>query len=350
MFYLAKFCRICIQTDVKLVDVDSTDVDQIKLSKKLEECTKMAIENEYLSNKICTQCVKKLRISYDFHNMCKKSSNILEGILSELIRDSGKVEEKFSNSEIRVALSPLNKSQHQRKRITKAERCSILKSLLSKKNEKSYSNEFCKGGLRNIINFTKTFDFGLNENSPEVTPLKKLAQFSENFFKQGFKEFKETILYIIENQDCSAESEDEDMFNSCSDLTEIKFEEVVIEPDIKVKTEFFEEEDTDYSEESNIQVKFEPEEYSDSLCSNENNNSLDNDLSLTDFVNNIRQYEYKRTFSPNSLRCRTRGNPYINPQLKRQFMLRSFQCKKCPRYFKSPGYLKAHLAKIHSSK
>lgn len=43
MYYLAKFCRICIQTDVKLLDINSRDYDSIKLSEKLEICTKMVI-------------------------------------------------------------------------------------------------------------------------------------------------------------------------------------------------------------------------------------------------------------------------------------------------------------------
>lgn len=43
MYYLAQFCRICIQTGEKLLDIDSEDYDKIKLSDKLEICTKMVI-------------------------------------------------------------------------------------------------------------------------------------------------------------------------------------------------------------------------------------------------------------------------------------------------------------------
>lgn len=39
MYYLAKFCRICMRTNVELIDVESHDEDYIKLSQKLEECT-----------------------------------------------------------------------------------------------------------------------------------------------------------------------------------------------------------------------------------------------------------------------------------------------------------------------
>ncbi|KAJ8983772.1 hypothetical protein NQ317_000332 [Molorchus minor] len=40
MYYLSKFCRICVQTGVKLLDLDTLDFDEVKLSEKLEACTK----------------------------------------------------------------------------------------------------------------------------------------------------------------------------------------------------------------------------------------------------------------------------------------------------------------------
>lgn len=47
MYYLAKFCRLCIQTGEKLVDINSNDYDSIKLSEKLEICTKMVISKNF---------------------------------------------------------------------------------------------------------------------------------------------------------------------------------------------------------------------------------------------------------------------------------------------------------------
>lgn len=41
MYYFAKFCRICIQTDVTLLDIDTLDFDEVKLSEKLRLCAKM---------------------------------------------------------------------------------------------------------------------------------------------------------------------------------------------------------------------------------------------------------------------------------------------------------------------
>ncbi|KAL3277661.1 hypothetical protein HHI36_013007 [Cryptolaemus montrouzieri] len=94
MYYLANFCRICIKTDVDLVDVDSDDVDSIKLQKKLEECTEMVINRESLSTKICTLCIKKLRISYEFHNMCKRSTSLLQGLLTELMKNNNCIDDE----------------------------------------------------------------------------------------------------------------------------------------------------------------------------------------------------------------------------------------------------------------
>lgn len=41
MYYLAKFCRICITTGSKMLDIDNTDYDLIKFSDKLKACTEM---------------------------------------------------------------------------------------------------------------------------------------------------------------------------------------------------------------------------------------------------------------------------------------------------------------------
>lgn len=48
MYYLAKFCRICIQSGEKLVDINSNDYDSIKLSEKLEICTKMVMVKTFI--------------------------------------------------------------------------------------------------------------------------------------------------------------------------------------------------------------------------------------------------------------------------------------------------------------
>ncbi|KAK9869378.1 hypothetical protein WA026_003135 [Henosepilachna vigintioctopunctata] len=363
MYYLAKFCRICIKSDVDLVDVESDDVDSIRLSQKLKECTKMVISSENFSSKICSQCVKKLRISYEFHNMCLKSTTLLQGLLSELINDSDKISpESFTNSEIRVTLSPLKLSHNAtRKRITKTERCSILKSLLSSKTIFK-KNSFCdfkddnhRGGLRNILAFTRNFNFG-NVESNSSTALSDLVKFSENFFKRDFTAFQETVLFIIENN--SYLNEDE-MFDSCPEELdrEIPFEEVVIEPDIRIKTELLDEEEInrhiecDKRENDRINNIFVKHENLDEYCDQRFESSLshtENDLLSTNLSYST-QFNAQKMFPRNSVRCRTRGNPYINPQLKKQFMLRSFQCKKCPRYFKTPGYLKAHTAKVHNA-
>lgn len=53
MYYLAKFCRICIQTGEKLVDISSKDYDSIKLSEKLEFCSKMVIIKNFQSLVSC---------------------------------------------------------------------------------------------------------------------------------------------------------------------------------------------------------------------------------------------------------------------------------------------------------
>jgi hypothetical protein len=318
-------------------------------------------------------------MSYDFQNMCKQSTKILQGYLTELISTSNKISpETFVNSELRVTLSPLCKNVFKRKRITKIQRCSLLKKLLmSRKNcmrkekgppkKKREVKSVHKGGLRSIIDFTRNYDFGYkidgNHNNcllSDATPLTKLANFTNTFFINNFAEFRNTILYIIENKDSLSESDDDDdMFDSyIPEPGEVKCEEVVVEPDIKIKTEFdYDDCETAFSCNYYVETS-----YSDTECKKENFEAEDNPIKqepaeyqeqphnsvqmLDKLVGNLGQQ--RRAFSHHSVRCRTRGNPYINPKLKQQFQFKSFQCEKCNRYFKSPGYLKAHVSKIHS--
>ncbi|XP_023026824.2 uncharacterized protein [Leptinotarsa decemlineata] len=411
MYFLSKFCRICVQTDVKLTDLSTVDYDKVKLSDKLEYCTKMVVTRESFSSEICLQCITKLRVSYQFLTMCKKSTKTLQGYLRALVsKDEEKIIPSFINTELSVIVEPISdnglyipdnceneyttirEGREKRRRITKEQRCSLLKQLLTpaenNKHERDKSlylrqrysdnrpTDTCRGGLKNIINFTKNYEFGVNldkNSNYEMTPLEKLRAFSNEFFRNDFTEFKNTILYIIENKDNlydSADSEDDDNnFRTSSEERDskdvfVKFEEVTVEPDIQIKTEDFEEEYNDQEYMSDlVECK---QEMKDEDCDDEfiNNNSFDlcppsqsynehvakvsSSSDSIHFLNNfVGSYPHRRTFSPQNVRCRTRDNPYINPMLRQQFLYRSFKCDKCSRYFKSPGYLKAHHSKVH---
>ncbi|XP_072401382.1 uncharacterized protein [Diabrotica undecimpunctata] len=430
MYYISKFCRICVQTDVKLLDINTVDFDKIKLSEKLEACTKMVVSGESLSREICLQCLSKLRTSYEFLNMCKKSTKKLHSYYRTLVsKQNDENLKNFINTDLHVFVTPISDScyklndviedsestytREKRKRITKEQRCSLLKRLLSnpEPNKREWSKKYLDysktppgpiiGGLKSIINFTNNYEFGisLDKNSNyESTPLEKLTAFSTDFFRKDFTEFKNTVLYIIENKDnlCdSGDSEDDEYFmppkedlqlfsdvfndsednsypNCTSEYTEddskesiVKFEEVIVEPDIKIKTELeyedgeclmnetmesVKQEVTDESESNDFSSthhdpssanSFESDYRISSLLTMEKVSSM---VSLKNFVGN---YQHKRTFSHSNVRCRTRENPYINPLLRQQFLYRSFKCEKCNRYFKSPGYLKAHYSKVH---
>lgn len=279
--------------------------------------------------------------------MCKKSTTILQGILTDLVSDSDEItSEKFPNSELRVTLLPVKLSQGS----SVENNGSLLKSLLSSnstlknKTEINTSNDLQRGGLKNIIAFTRSFDFGYGGNNE--SSLSKLVQFSESFFKRDFSAFQSTVLYIIEDENY-LDDEDE-MFNIVPDeITELKFEEVIVEPDIRIKTEIIDGVESPCDEiYDNVIIKTESPETFDQDC-------LENVQYHTEvpFIENLNYLNklYHRTYSHNNVRCRTRENPYINPYLKKQFMFRSFQCIKCPRYFKTPGYLKAHCAKVHNA-
>lgn len=337
--------------------------------------------------------------------MCKKSHKKLQGYLKAILsKNSDEKVEDFVNTDLNVVVTPLRNEKYnsydnidneyspevhfkeKRKRITKEQRCSLLKRLLTnteghEKNHDKYfhnyykstfSDKNVKGGLKNIINFTKNYEFGDKYSHKECTPLDKLKAFSEQFFQADFSDFKNTILYIIENKDTLDESEDseEDLFDSPDeeefDKKEeiLKFEEVIVEPDLKIKTEIeFEDEGecTSYSYygeqigDKNV-VKMEdnlennkisevPKIFTSEHCYELFEPSSNNSMQILN--NFVGSYSHRRTFFSNNVRCRTRDNPYINPLLKEQFLYRSFKCDKCSRYFKSQGYLKAHYTKIH---
>ncbi|CAH1987075.1 unnamed protein product [Acanthoscelides obtectus] len=424
MYFLSNFCRICIRTGIKLLDLDTLDLDDVKLSEKLQACTSMVLNEDKLPKEICMQCLAKLRVSYQFHLMCNKSTKILQGYLTSLLSGQEEKLNNFASTDLSVVVTPLechedcpkntesentNTSsasvntrdaresfyhRERRKRITKEQRCSLLKRLLipsetsSSCTENLLLNHFhgtadsseAFKGLKNIINFTKNYEFGgsVDKNSNyDITPLDKLKAFSLDYFRRDFSEFKNTILYIIENKD--SDSGNSDFEDDCFDpvpgiIKEEPFEEVIVEPDVKIKTELdyeegeYQNENTseyflNYNEQ--VQVKEEIKEESedchepsiDTFSKDWNSDvplppteNSDNSFagSSMDYLNHfVGSFASRRTFSSSNVRCRTRNNPYINPMLKAQFLNRSFRCTKCSRYFKSPGYLKAHYSKVH---
>ncbi|XP_030754551.1 uncharacterized protein LOC115881273 [Sitophilus oryzae] len=477
MYFLEKICRICIQTGVPLVDLNMVDFDSVRLSEKLQICTKMVIAQETISSEICEKCVNKLRVSYHFQEMCNKSSKLIQSYLEKLTgeyscTEEGKIQKDLEHSELNVEIEQIPKSEirnfgyieeneeeiseicinkdnilqpgysgnlqyetsgcKRKQRITKQQRCSLLKQLLTPGNkpkkerdktnyiETSSTIYYDKGGLKNIIDFTKnyTFSFKLDKNSNiESTPLDKLTAFSTNFFQRDFNDFQTHILHVIQNRDkyenISAFSTDDESETSDSEANNgiekehTHFEEVIVEPDIKIKSELEfdddEEEDkcpldyleTSFEEEEEMKIKKEDcqsdqeteslskkmDHYSTPHHSNyyhspgiknkilfhrsphtfdlntvdlqlgEPNFSLSQDSShsvkLLDRLVSSYPLSSRKIFSPNNVRCRTRNNPYINPLLKDQFLFRSFKCELCNRYFKSQGYLKAHTSKVH---
>lgn len=371
--------------------------------------------------------------------MCRKSTKILQGYLAELLSVSDKVtSDDFVNSELQVTVQPLIRLHHHRKkRVSKEQRCSLLKRLLLKTKDYDHGKEKnglmhgtvptrkkipekYRGGLRDLINFTRNFDFGFkidNYKNYDNTPLEKLEDFAHSFFYTDYSDFKSKVLYILENEDSAEDSEEEELTHILEDnnnMESCKFEEVIIEPDVEIKEEQeFEYEDNyeptyDYSSnfveacydnDSNIKTKKEPPDeqdvkphipYSTFVGHNQflaeiipimpQSSSVPSNSSKTHSVNNsdhlsdkyktlcsvlntpvqqapaptellgqfVAQFAHhtRKTLSPSSIRCRTRGNPYISPQLQKQFQLRSFRCNTCNRRFKSPGYLNAHIVKL----
>ncbi|XP_031345980.1 uncharacterized protein LOC116172828 isoform X2 [Photinus pyralis] len=396
MYYLAKFCRICIRTGGELKDIDSKDYDSIKLSEKLK-----VISRESLSTQICSSCISKLRVSYQFHTMCRKSTTILQQYLTELLSMSDDAaSNKLRLSELHVDI-PSESRKPRRKRVGKDERCSLLRKLLSKVTKDQIMHnihihgltKLCNtiiptetearvpvvkeptkkvksvnsGGLKSLLKFTKNFDFGYDINlvideqkNVDLTPLEQLAKFTKNFFCDHFIDYRENIINISETLDSDC-SDDETMFDHCeeAETIHVKEEIVMVEPSVSIKQEYVDESDNSayhlssplvqacYDNET--QVK---EEFDSAQCKVETSGFFDDSYLrhsnyLEQMQNFTEHFKTSRTLSPYSVKCRTRGNPFINPQLKKQFLTRNFKCSTCNRKFKSQGYLKAHCTRLH---
>lgn len=462
MFFLSKLCRICIKSGNKLVDIDEKDYDLVPFSEKLEVCTKMIINKESLSTQICMSCVHKLRVSYTFHTMCRQSTAILQGYITELLTCAQDVHvspDKYLNSELRVTITPIpiqiaqqpeqnnnykssiikavplsclkyDDQKERKKRVSKEQRCSLLKRLLTtinndkdgdiaKKIRNDLGNDILRssssGGLKDLFVFTKEYDFGYNISNNatpisicEQSPLDRLEEFSKTFFYTDFTEYRDTILSVLDYDNNS--SDDDTMFDPFdaeedrlvwgADSVAIKkeIEHIYIEPDITIKQEIDEdseilpanfvqacyEEQSATSSKQREYIDFEKyllspskfkhhsksnkflpiastsvnnnkyvntnpytsilEPASDSIASN--SSSTSSGPSSLELLQNFAGPRRGKNFYPYSLKCRTRGQPFINPQLKEQFQMRSFNCTTCNRRFKSPGYLHSHCTKM----
>lgn len=451
------------------MDIDEKDYDLVPFSEKLEVCTKMIINKESLSTQICMSCVHKLRVSYTFHTMCRQSTAILQGYITELLtcaQDAHVSPDKYLNSELRVTITPIpiqiaqqhlhpeqnnnykssiikaipclkyDDQKERKKRVSKEQRCSLLKRLLTtinndkdgdiaKKIRNDLGNDILResasGGLKDLFLFTKEYDFGYNisNNTPPVSiceqsPLDRLEEFSKTFFYTDFTEYRDTILSVL---DCDYNSSDDDTMFDPFDAEEDRFiwnsdvavkkevEHIYIEPDITIKQEIDDCDENSNSEilpanfvqacyeEQSATSSTKPREYidfekyllspskskksnkflaeilpipstsvnnnkyintnpytsilepaSDSIASN--SSSTSSGPSSLELLQNFAGPRRGKNFYPYSLKCRTRGQPFINPQLKEQFQMRSFNCTTCNRRFKSPGYLHSHCTKM----
>ncbi|KAH1024542.1 hypothetical protein HUJ05_004007 [Dendroctonus ponderosae] len=257
----------------------------VRLSEKLEICANLAISDDSISSEICEKCLNKLRVSYHFLDMCKKSTNILYGYVEKL-QDSKN--SQFDNCNLHVALEKLpegelvddehtdvnrnivdlfrkvsdvsnkisrrNSNLKRKQRITKGQRSYLLQQLLKtpkKDGRKSTSKmgHYHRSALRDILDFTINYKFsceiGKQENRVQQrrnkSPLDNLVDFSENYFRRDFSEFKNHILCVIENQRFNEHrlsfSLDDDYGTQSESEQELEFENVVVEPDIEIKCE-----------------------------------------------------------------------------------------------------------------
>lgn len=112
MFDLADCCRACLRIECSLTATNSSDNDSIKLCDKLAACVSEIVSTMVLCRQsnlilnilqmwlkegapslICTACIEKLRIAYDFRNACLQSEHTLQRYANQI-----QVEAKQQNS------------------------------------------------------------------------------------------------------------------------------------------------------------------------------------------------------------------------------------------------------------
>ncbi|KAK9717956.1 Zinc-finger associated domain (zf-AD) [Popillia japonica] len=94
MFDLADCCRACLRIECSLTATNSSDNDSIKLCDKLAACvSEIMWLKEGAPSLICTACIEKLRIAYDFRNACLQSEHTLQRYANQI-----QVEAKQQNS------------------------------------------------------------------------------------------------------------------------------------------------------------------------------------------------------------------------------------------------------------
>ncbi|KAI4464216.1 hypothetical protein MML48_3g00003022 [Holotrichia oblita] len=429
MYFLTKFCRICITANETLHEIDSCDYDSIKISEKLKVVTNMGSNMDSWSAFICTKCVNKLRVSYEFDKMCKKSSMILRQYLTELFSSTKhNSTEKFVNSDLRIQIQKIRQPTIKRKYINREKRCSLLKDLLMKikkdrelfemkpfiKPRRTYTprkvkNRNVEGGLKSLLQFTRSYNYGYRLNNTTIenvkfdrTPLEKLTDFVNNYFKISLSRFHERITCVLEETDEWFEENDdlEEMVKPCK---EEYCEEVIVEPDINIKKEILMDDLGDENAEfevsypctsssiqvkiEKVQIKVEPEESmvmenelegnewmqfqaqygggssssgvrSSTSLGHRNNAEIYPTLCETlgrqsqSSLNLLQQYAENKFTNHNkpgyTVMERTKKGrfPFINPQLKKQFLHQDFKCTVCNRRFKSQGYLQSHCSKM----
>jgi KRAB domain-containing zinc finger protein len=86
---VADCCRACLRIDCSLTPTSAQDNDSIKFCDKLLSCVSEVMwQKEGLPSLICATCIERLRVAYDFRNICLQSDHTLHRYISHLQEDS----------------------------------------------------------------------------------------------------------------------------------------------------------------------------------------------------------------------------------------------------------------------
>lgn len=82
----AKICRTCLGSDKRMKCLfpgdsgDSKELDEIR--KMISDCTIYPVlKNDHLPNNICSKCISKVRVAYDFKSQCERAFEMLLSVM-----------------------------------------------------------------------------------------------------------------------------------------------------------------------------------------------------------------------------------------------------------------------------
>lgn len=153
-----RMCYACLKSDSKiLVNLAKTDLDKITYQEKLKACFNQELE-EQESMKICWQCIKQLRVAYQFILTLQESQAVLKKQRENPLSSVNQIKIEYRlNDTIRVDVIPLVDPEDEIEQIEDEEKLTNYAVKTEKREESSdESSDYFLSELKSNYNEFKT--------------------------------------------------------------------------------------------------------------------------------------------------------------------------------------------------